>query len=124
MVTAKRGMRSGEWGVGRGHSIRRPHSPLPIPHSRFAPGDAVRVSNRAVLGHCRTPCYLRGKTGVIASVQGTFRYPETLAYHKPGLPARPLYKVRFRQRDLWDRYAGPSGDELEVDIYEPWLEPS
>jgi nitrile hydratase len=83
----------------------------------------VRVADRTALGHCRTPWYLRGKTGVIASVHGTFRDPETLAYHKPGLPAVTLYKVRFRQRELWQRYGGPSGDELEVDIYEPWLEP-
>ena len=122
MVKARRRTGSREWGVGSGHSIRSPHSPLPIPRSRFAPGDTVRVSDRTALGHCRTPWYLRGRAGVIASVHGTFRDPETLAYHKPGLPAQPLYKVRFRQRELWDRYAGPSGDELEVDIYEHWLE--
>ena len=92
--------------------------------NRFAPGDAVRVADRTVLGHCRTPWYLRGKRGVVAAIHGTFRNPEGLAYHKPGLPALALYKVRFRQRDLWDRYAGPSGDELEVDIYEHWLESS
>jgi nitrile hydratase len=94
------------------------------PPRRFSPGDAVRICDRAVLGHCRTPWYLRGKAGVVASVHGTFRDPEMLAYHKPGLPAQPLYKVRFRQHDLWDRYAGPSGDDLEVDIYEHWLEPT
>ena len=49
------------------------------------------------LGHCRTPWYLRGKTGVVAAVHGTFRDPEQLAYHKPGLPAQVLYKVRFKQ---------------------------
>jgi nitrile hydratase beta subunit-like protein len=90
--------------------------------SRFAPGDVVRIADRAVLGHCRTPWYLRGKTGVVASVHGAFRNPEALAYHKPGLPVLTLYKVRFSQRDLWEPYRGPSGDELEVDIYEHWLE--
>jgi nitrile hydratase subunit beta len=89
----------------------------------FAPGDPVRVASRPVLGHCRTPWYLRGKPGVVAAVHGTFRNPEQLAYHKPGLPALVLYKVRFRQSDLWSRYAGPPGDNLEVDIYENWLEP-
>ena len=89
----------------------------------FAPGDMVRVSDRPVLGHCRTPWYLRGKTGVIASVHGTFRDPESLAYHKPGLPARVLYKVRFRQRDIWAGYKGPASDQLEADIFEHWLEP-
>jgi len=88
----------------------------------FAAGARVRVADRPALGHCRTPWYLRGRTGVVASVQGAFRDPEKLAYHQPGLPARVLYKVRFRQADLWPGYAGPAADELEADIYEHWLE--
>ena len=93
------------------------------PPRRFAPGDAVRVAARSVLGHCRTPWYVRGKAGVVASVHGTFRNPELLAYNKPGLPARVLYKVRFKQGTLWERYPGDRGDHLEVDIFEHWLEP-
>ena len=91
--------------------------------SRFAPGDKVRVADRDALGHCRTPWYLRGKTGVIASIHGTFRDPERLAYHQPGLPAQVLYKVRFKQSEVWGRYDGPAGDKLEADIFEYWLEP-
>jgi nitrile hydratase len=91
---------------------------------RFGPGDAVRVQARPVLGHCRTPWFLRGKTGVVVRVHGIFRNPEQLAYHRPGLPAQPLYKVRFRQRQVWDDYAGPPGDNIEVDVYEHWLEPA
>lgn len=91
---------------------------------RFACGDRVRVADRDALGHCRTPWYLRGKTGVIASVHGIFRDPERLAYHQPGLPAHALYKVRFTQSELWGRYEGPGRDQLEADIYENWLEPA
>ena len=90
----------------------------------FAPGDPVRVANRPVLGHCRTPWYLRGKRGVVSAVLGRFRNPEGLAYHKPGLPAQVLYKVQFKQKNLWGRYAGSANDHLEADIYEHWLEPS
>jgi nitrile hydratase subunit beta len=90
----------------------------------FQPGDAVRVDARASLGHCRTPWYLRGKTGVIAEVQGQFRDPERLAYHRPGFPAQVLYKVRFEQRKLWPKYKGPATDQLEADIYEQWLLPA
>jgi len=93
------------------------------PAARFAPGEAVRIATRPVLGHCRTPWYLRGKMGTIAQVHGTFRDPERLAYHRPGLPAQVLYKVRFKQSEVWDRYPGPAGDHLEADIYEHWLEP-
>jgi nitrile hydratase subunit beta len=89
---------------------------------QFALGDGVRVADREVLGHCRTPWYLRGKRGVIASIHGSFRNPEALAYHMPGLPAQVLYKVRFKQSELWGRYDGSAGDQLEADIFEAWLE--
>jgi nitrile hydratase subunit beta len=90
----------------------------------FKPGDAVRVDARASLGHCRTPWYLRGKTGVVAELQGQFRDPERLAYHRSGLPAQVLYKVRFAQTQLWPGYRGPATDQLEADIYEAWLMPA
>ena len=93
------------------------------PAGRYAPGQAVRIAVRPALGHCRTPWYLRGKTGIVASVQGTYRDPERLAYHRPGLPAQVLYKVRFKQSELWGRYRGPASDHLEADIFEHWLEP-
>ena len=90
---------------------------------RFKPGDAVRIDDRPALGHCRTPWYLRGKTGVVTEVQGAFRDPERLAYHRSGLPPQVLYKVRFAQADIWKKYPGPGTDQLEADIYEPWLQP-
>ena len=53
---------------------------------------------------------------------GAFPNPEELAYGLSGLPERPLYKVGFRQTDLWDDYEGPAEDRLYADIYEHWLE--
>lgn len=91
---------------------------------RFRPGDTVQVDDRAATGHCRTPHYLRGRTGVIVAIHGAYRDPERLAYHRPGLPAQVLYKVRFRQPDLWPGYSGPTRDGLEADIYEGWLQPT
>jgi nitrile hydratase subunit beta len=89
--------------------------------SMFKAGDKVRVDDRAIAGHCRSPWYLRGQTGVIAEVLGTFRDPERLAYHRPGLPQQVLYKVRFKQTALWPAYKGPAKDQLEADIAENWL---
>jgi nitrile hydratase subunit beta len=89
--------------------------------ARFQVGDKVVIGNREAIGHCRTPWYVRGKTGVVVEIHGAFRDPERLAYHRPGLPALVLYKVRVRQRDLWPDYSGGHKDNLEVDIYEPWL---
>jgi hypothetical protein len=88
---------------------------------RFAAGDRVQIDTRAVFGHCRTPYYLRGTTGVVEAVLGRFKNPELLAYHKPGVPKRFLYRVRFSQRDLWTDYNGPAADILQADIFEHWL---
>ena len=93
------------------------------PKPQFKRGDAVRIDDRSVLGHCRTPWYLRGKTGIVAAVHGAYHDPERLAYHKPGLPVQVLYKVRFLQSEIWRHYDGPAGDHLEADIYEGWLAP-
>ncbi len=91
---------------------------------RFHPGDRIRVRAEEKPGHVRTPGYVKGKTGRVASVLGEFRNPETLAYGDSGLPKRPLYKVAFLQADLWEEYAGSPDDTLHVDIYEHWLEPA
>lgn len=88
---------------------------------RYSTGDRVRIDDRAVTGHCRTPLYLRGHTGVVEEVHGRYRNPEVLAYHRPGLPMKYLYRVRFDQREVWADYDGDGGDDLVADIYEHWL---
>lgn len=75
-------------------------------------------------GHCRTPWYCRGHTGVVERICGDFRNPEALAYGRDGLPRQPLYRVRFAQTALWPDYAGPAGDSIDIEIYEHWLEPA
>lgn len=89
---------------------------------RFGVGDRVKVREAYPIGHVRTPNYVRGKQGVIERVCGAFPNPEELAYARPGLPAQPLYRVRFLQRDLWPDYAGQPLDVLDVEIYQHWLE--
>ena len=90
--------------------------------ARFEPGDPVHVRAESKAGHIRTPDYVRGKTGWIERVLGEFKNPESLAYGGTGLPEKPLYKVGFRQADLWDEYTGSTDDALYIDIYEHWLE--
>ena len=90
----------------------------------FEPGDRVRVLPAEKPGHVRTPEYLKGKAGWVEAVIGAFPSPEDLAYGLSGLPDRPLYKVGFRQIDLWDDYEGPPEDYLYADVYEHWLEPA
>jgi nitrile hydratase len=90
------------------------------PH--FKPGDRVRVRHAAPLGHVRTPWYIRGHAGEIERLCGAFANPEELAYNRDGLPAQPLYRVRFRQREVWPNYAGSDRDTIDVEIYQHWLE--
>ena len=89
----------------------------------FEPGDRVRVLPAKKPGHVRTPAYLKGKAGWVESLIGEFPNPEELAYGHSGLPERSLYRVGFRQTDLWEVYRGPADDCLYADIYEHWLEP-
>jgi nitrile hydratase len=91
---------------------------------RFAPGDRVEIRRSEPPGHVRTPYYVRGKHGVVERVCGPFADPEELAYGRAGLPARPLYRVRFRQAELWADYRGLPGDCVEVELYEHWLDPA
>jgi hypothetical protein len=89
----------------------------------FEPGERIRVLPSEKPGHVRTPAYLKGKAGWVESLIGEFSNPEELAYGHSGLPERPLYRVGFRQTDLWEGYRGPVEDCLYADVYEHWLEP-
>ena len=87
-------------------------------------GDRVTVRAGESTGHCRTPTYLRGRSGVVHRKLGRFRNPEQLAYGKDGKPELNLYQVHFEQAQLWPDYKGGPRDSLIVDIYENWLEPA
>lgn len=104
-------------------SVPLPAVPPPYPTSggRFAPGDSVRVKPGTAPGHVRTPWYLRGRTGRVERVCGDFANPEELAYHRPGLPPRTLYRVRFTMAEVWGDAASPQ-DTIDAEIFEHWLE--
>ena len=88
----------------------------------FRVGQRVKVLDLDKPGHVRTPFYIRGRTGEVERLCGAFANPEELSQMRDGLPPQPLYRVRFRQRDVWPDYAGPAADVIEVEIYQHWLE--
>ncbi len=88
----------------------------------FKVGQRVLVKEGDPPGHIRTPFFLRGKPGTIETIHGEFRNPEELAYGKDGLPKKPLYLVRFLQKDVWPDYGGAPSDTVCADIYEHWLD--
>ena len=90
--------------------------------ARFAVGQKVRVMQAYPLGHLRTPHYIRGCTGEVERVCGAFPNPEELSQMRDGEPRQPLYRVRFRQKEVWPDYRGADHDVLEVELYEHWLD--
>lgn len=92
--------------------------------TKFNPGDKVRVRVGMPPTHFRTPSYIQGKVGKIATIHGQFRNPESLAHGGDGLPKQFLYLVRFDQTEVWESYSNSPKDTLLVDIYEHWLEPA
>ena len=92
--------------------------------ARFRPGDRVTVRWADLPGHIRTPWYIRGHAGVIERLCGLYPNPEELAYARSGLPAQPLYRVRFVQIEVWPGYTGSPTDTIDVEIYQHWLEPA
>ena len=90
--------------------------------AKYKPGDRVKVMKAYPLGHVRTPYYIRGCTGEIERICGAFANPEELAQMRSGEPKQPLYRVRFRQKEVWPDYRGADADVVEIEIYEHWLD--
>ena len=95
----------------------------PAPNHRFNVGDRVEIHMNISPGHRRTPAYVRGKIGTVERICGAFRNPEELAYGFDGLPKKILYRIQFRQVDIWPTYDGPDQDTLEIEIFEHWMKP-
>jgi nitrile hydratase len=87
---------------------------------RFTSGDHVVARTINPTGHTRMPRYVRGKTGVIDRVHGTFLYPDTNAHGGDESP-QPLYSVCFEAQTLWGPDT-PSRDSLYIDLWEDHLE--
>jgi hypothetical protein len=90
--------------------------------TKFRPGERVRVMKAYPLGHIRTPYYIRGCSGIVERVCGAFPNPEELAQMRSGLPAQPLYRVRFAQTEVWPDYRGGRDDTVDVEIFQHWLD--
>ena len=90
--------------------------------AKYRVGEKVRVMKAYPPGHLRTPFYIRGHVGEIERFCGSFPNPEELAQMRDGLPPRPLYRVRFLQKDVWPDYQGSAADVVEIEIFQHWLE--
>jgi hypothetical protein len=92
--------------------------------STFASGQRVRIANRITIGHSRVPMYVRGATGTVERVLREFLIPEDDAFGRPNGRRLTLYRVRLDAEKLWPLYRGSPSDEVQLEIYEHWLEPT
>ena len=89
----------------------------------FRLGQRVRIADRTPPVHHRVPSYAKGKVGFIERICGLHGAPEKFI-RGDGKPAQRIYRVRIPQQDLWEGYSGTAGDNLEIEIFEHWLEPA
>jgi len=83
----------------------------------FAVGDRVRVRDRHVFEHTRSPRYVRGKVGVVTRLDGILSLPD-VEYFGIVRQTEPTYSVRFDAMELW---ASP-GDPVNVDLWQSYLD--
>ena len=87
------------------------------------PGDPVKVRAGQPGHHHRTPWFVKGKSGTVRRLHGSFPNPESRAHGGDGLPKPRLFQVAFYPGDIWgERYDGGQDDVLLVDVFEQWLE--
>jgi nitrile hydratase len=91
------------------------------PTTRFVKGQAVRIADRTPPVHHRVPGYAKGQVGVVERVCGMHGMPEHFI-RGDGEPFTRLYRVRIPQSSLWPAYEGGALDEVELEVFEHWLE--
>jgi nitrile hydratase subunit beta len=96
----------------------RPPDDRPPLRPRFRKGDRVVTGNAHPQGHTRMPRYVRGRHGVVRTINGPFLLPDSNA-HRHGRDWEPVYAVEVSARELWGR---DDDDAMCVDLWESYLE--
>jgi nitrile hydratase beta subunit len=102
--------------LGKGTSFDR----APASAAMFKVGDKVRAKVMHPPGHTRLPRYVRGRVGRIAALRGAHVYPDANSKGE-GEDPRWLYSVTFAAGEVWGPQ-GHEGDEIVLDLWEPYLE--
>ncbi|WP_227999544.1 SH3-like domain-containing protein [Nocardia australiensis] len=88
---------------------------------RFQVGDPVMVREMPALLYTRTPEYVRGASGEIASVAYESPAAEDETWDRPDAKPEWFYVVRFNLSELWYGYTGTANDSLQTELPERWL---
>lgn len=88
---------------------------------KFRVGDTVMVRELPALFYTRTPEYVRGAKGEIASVAYESPAAEDETWDRPDAKPEWFYVVRFNLSELWYGYTGTNTDTLQTELPERWL---
>ena len=97
----------------------------------FKEGDKVRIRRETSRicyrrPHLRVPGYVYGLSGTVKKLVGTFHDPFLLAFRKEG-PKQHLYSVSIPLSTISTYSSSEQNDtqdEIELDVYQNWLEPT
>ncbi|RYJ44210.1 SH3-like domain-containing protein [Flavobacterium beibuense] len=89
----------------------------------FKEGEKAKIAEKFPIGHYRVPMYVRGKTVLIVKNLGRHINPELEAFGKNAGDEEWYYQVTIPQKELWPDYEGKDDDLLEIEVFEPWLDP-
>lgn len=98
-----------------------PTKSAPAGTNRFRPGDKVIARRDTGSMHTRLTGYVRGRSGVVASVNGPQPLPDLSATGT--VREEQTYVVSFRMAELWPE-ASDSEDSLNIDMWDSYLEPA
>jgi hypothetical protein len=90
--------------------------------ARYKAGEVVKIPLRFPIGHYRVPMYMRDKQVKIIKNLGRYINPEQEAFGKNAGDKLWYYLVTIPQKELWSDYKGPETDQLNIEVFEPWLE--
>lgn len=89
---------------------------------KFRVGDAVVVRELPVIFYTRTPEYVRGARGEIATVAYESPAAEDETWDRTDAQPEWFYVVQFNLSELWYGYTGTATDTIRTEIPERWLE--
>lgn len=82
----------------------------------YSPGDRVRTSRIDPPHHTRLPTYVRGATGTVIELQGSYPLPDRRARQLQSDP-EPVYTISFAAAELF----GEGDHTVTVDLWESYL---
>jgi nitrile hydratase subunit beta len=90
---------------------------------KFAAGDRVQILRLQPICHYRVPIYIRGAIGTVERVVvPSFVDNEEEGYGRNAGHRGFYYRIAIPMREMWPDYAGPSADNVQIEVFETWLE--